>query len=126
LPGPLFSFAAYLGAVAAPPAGSIAAALLALTAVFLPGLLLAVAGLRAFHWIASTPRALGALAGIDAAVVGVLGAALYDPVWTSAVADPADALVGAAGFVLLQRWKVAPLAVVVFCVAVATLRQLAR
>ncbi len=123
LPGPLFAFAAYLGAVAVPPGGGFFAAALALTAVFVPGLLLAIAGLRAFQWIESMPRALGALAGINAAVVGMLGAALYDPVWTSAVADAGDALVAASGFVLLQRWKVAPLAIVVSCVTVALLRQ---
>ncbi len=55
--------------------------------------------------------------------VGMLGAALYDPVWTSAVMDAGDVLVAASGFVLLQRWKVAPLAIVVSCVTVALLRQ---
>lgn len=124
LPGPLFSFAAYLGAVAAPPGGGSVIAALALIAIFAPGLLLAVAGLRVFQWIESMPRALGALTGINAAVVGVLGAALYDPLWTSAVIDAGDALVAVSGLVLLQRCKVAPLAIVGLCVTVALLRQL--
>jgi chromate transporter len=70
-------------------------------------------------------RAFGAaLAGINAAVVGILAAALYDPVCTTAIRGAFDALIALAGFVLLQRWKVAPLAVLAVCVGASCVRAL--
>lgn len=120
VPGPLFAFAAYLGAAMAPSHGLAQAAAwasLALVAVFLPGLLLAVAGARLWSWLGSHPAAGAALAGINAAVVGVLGAALYDPIWTSAIEGAADIAIALAGFLLLVRWRAPPLAVVALCVA---------
>ncbi|KKB07184.1 chromate transporter [Devosia geojensis] len=112
-PGPLFTFAAYLGAVMQPePAGPMGAAI-ALVAVFLPGLLLVVGALPFWDAFRTRPVAQAAMRGANAAVVGVLGAALYNPVWTSAVLTPADFALALAGFLLLTVWKTAPWIVVV-------------
>jgi chromate transporter len=123
MPGPLFTFAGYLGAVAEPAAGGIPGAAVALVAIFLPGLLL-VAGLLPF-WDAfrRRPTAQAAMRGTNAAVVGVLGSALYNPVWSSAVDGPRDFAIVAVGFVLLMVWRWPPLAVVVaMTVATALVR----
>ncbi len=113
VPGPLFTFAAYLGAVMQPePAGPLGAAI-ALAAVFLPGLLLVVGALPFWDAFRTRPVAQAAMRGANAAVVGVLGAALYNPVWTSAVLTPADFALALAGFLLLTVWKTAPWIVVV-------------
>jgi len=120
VPGPLFTFAAYLGAATAPNPGLAVTMLWATVAtvfIFLPGLLIAVAGLPLWSLISRHPAAAGALAGVNAAVVGVLGAALYDPIWTSAIRDGRDVAIALAGLLLLERWKLPPLAVVVLCVA---------
>lgn len=113
MPGPLFTFAAYLGAVAEPTPNGIVGAVIALVAIFLPGLLL-VAGLLPF-WdtFRRRPSAQATMRGTNAAVVGILGAALYNPVWTSAVTGPRDFAIAAVGFVLLTVWRWPPLAVVV-------------
>jgi chromate transporter len=112
VPGPLFTFAAYLGAVMEPAPNGIAGAVVALVAIFLPGLLL-VAGLLPF-WDAfrRRPAAQAAMRGTNAAVVGILAAALYNPVWTSAVTGQRDFAIAAIGFVLLVVWRLPPLAVV--------------
>ncbi|PXW25381.1 chromate efflux transporter [Paraburkholderia caballeronis] len=117
LPGPLFSFAAYLGWVAQPEPHRWAGALLATVAIFLPGLLLVIAALPYWTALRRRPSMAAALAGVNAAVVGLLASALYSPVWTSAVLNGTDFVVAVVAFALLVRWKVAPLAVVVFCVA---------
>ena len=122
MPGPLFSVAAYLGAVATH--GSASGAAVALLAIFLPGLLLAVAGVSLWGRLADHPRAGAALTGVNAAVVGILAAALYNPVWVSAVRDAGDVAVAAAGLILLQAVRAAPLIVVVLCVACSALRAL--
>ena len=123
MPGPLFTLAAYLGASLAPAhAGSGTIALwsaAALTAIFLPGLLIAVAGLSVWGWLGQHPRARGCLAGANAAVVGVLGAAFVTPVWTSAIASLADIAIAATGLMMLMRFRVAPILIVGFCVAAA-------
>jgi len=125
LPGPMFAFAAYLGAVvptAAPPA---LGALLALVAMFAPGLLLVVAVLPAWDRFGSRPGAAAAVAGVDAAVVGVLAAAFAGPVWSQGVLDPFDAMVALAGIAALVLARAPPLAVVAACVAAALLRAVA-
>lgn len=123
VPGPLFTFSAYLGAVAAPAAAGPPVRALwsatALAAMFAPGLLLSVAGQRMWAWVAGRPVARRGLAGVNAAVVGVLGAALYDPIWISAVLKPRDVAVVLIGFVLLERWRAAPIVIVGGCVAAA-------
>ncbi len=112
VPGPLFSLAAFLGAVAgAPPLGPAGAAL-GLVALFLTGLLLVAGALPFWDALRRHPRIAAAMRGANAAVVGILGLALYDPVWTSAVARPADFVVAAAGFLLLTLWRLPPVVVV--------------
>nr|WP_321983377.1 chromate efflux transporter [uncultured Lichenicoccus sp.] len=112
MPGPLFTFAAYLGAVSQPPSGALAGAAIALVALFLPGLLLLAGTLPFWSWLRGLPPARAALRGANAAVVGLLGMALYDPLWTSTILRPADFITVAGGFVLLTLWRVPPVAVV--------------
>jgi chromate transporter len=121
LPGPLFAFAAFLGAAAAPAGASLSWAIAAVLAIFLPGLLIAIAGLSLWRMGTQLPRAGGALAGLNAAVVGILGAALYNPVVTTSIHGAADAIIALAGFWLLQKWRMATLPVVALCVAGAAL-----
>ena len=126
VPGPLFTFAAYLGAIVAPPGAAALWSAAALVFLFLPGLLLALAGLPLWAWLGRHPAARGALAGINAAVVGVLGAALYSPIWVSAVGNGRDVAIALTGFLLLERWRAPPLLVVIFCVAAALLTLAGR
>jgi chromate transporter len=112
LPGPLFTFAAFLGAVANIPPHGIAGAVLALLAIFIPGMLCLVGTLPFWNTLSADPRARATMLGTNAAVVGLLGAALYNPVWTSAVDNPIDFAIAAAGFVLLIAWRAPPLLVV--------------
>lgn len=109
VPGPLFTFAAYLGTVI----GGIGGAVLALLAIFLPGFLLLVGVLPFWNGLRSRPWAQAALRGANAAVVGLLGAALYHPVWTGAVLTPLDFALALAGFLALTVWRAAPWMVVV-------------
>jgi chromate transporter len=128
IPGPLFTFSAYLGAIVA-PAGAGAGLLwssVALVFIFMPGLLIALAGLPVWLWLGHHPAARAALAGVNAAVVGVLGAALYSPIWLSAVASGRDVAIALAGFLLLERWRAPPLVIVIFCVGAALLSALVR
>jgi chromate transporter len=112
VPGPLFTFAAYLGAIGPAPNG-LAGATIALVALSLPGLLLVYGMLPYWDALRLLPSAQAAMRGTNAAVVGILGAALYNPVWTSAVLTPRDFVVALAGFLLLTVWKLAPWIVVV-------------
>jgi chromate transporter len=89
----------------------------AVAAIFLPGLLLVAGVLPLWRALAARPGAARAVAGVNAAVVGLLGAALYDPVWTSAVRGPADLAIALAGFTLLAAWRLSALWVVAWCVA---------
>jgi chromate transporter len=117
VPGPLFTFSAYLGAVMRPEPNGIAGAVIALIGVFLPGLLLVVGTLPFWDSLRTRPAAQAAMRGANAAVVGVLGAALYTPVWTSAILDAGDFALALAAFVLLTVWKLAPWIVVAFTAA---------
>jgi chromate transporter len=113
VPGPLFTFAAYLGAVVSPGPHGMVGAALGLIGIFLPGILILLGALP--FWDASRQRA-GAQAimrGINAAVVGLLGAALYDPLWMSSVKSVRDFAVALVGFVLLTAWRMPPLIVVI-------------
>ena len=112
VPGPLFTFAAYLGAMI-DPASRLAGATLALVAIFLPGILLVLGTLPFWGLLRNRARAQAAMHGVNAAVVGLLGAALYDPVWTSAVRTRGDFALALIGFVLLVAWRLPPLAVVI-------------
>jgi chromate transporter len=117
VPGPMFTLAAYLGARLPGAEGGIVGATVALLAIFLPGFLLIAGVLPLWRSASERPLAARAIAGVNAAVVGLLGAALYDPVWTSAVRDAADASIALVGFTLLAAWRVSPLFVVLWCVA---------
>jgi chromate transporter len=121
VPGPLFTLSAYLGAIVAPHSAAPLWATVALICMFLPGLLIALAGIPVWTWLGRRPAARGALAGVNAAVVGVLGAALYDPIWRSAVVNGRDLAIALTGFLLLERWRVPPIVVVVLTVAAAVL-----
>jgi chromate transporter len=124
IPGPLFTFSAYLGAAVAPPAPPGAALLwsaVALIFMFLPGILVALAGLPVWSWVGRRPAARAALAGVNAAVVGILGAALYSPIWVSAVMSGRDLAIALTGFLLLDRWRVPPVAIVILTVSAAVL-----
>jgi chromate transporter len=113
VPGPLFTFAAYLGAVAKTSPHGLTGAALGLFGIFLPGMLLLVGTLPFWESFRKRARAQAAMRGVNAAVVGVLGAALYNPVWVSSVKTPGDFGVALLGFVLLTVWRVPPLAVVI-------------
>jgi chromate transporter len=112
VPGPLFTFAAYLGATMRPPPSGIAGAAIALFSIFLPGLLLVYGMLPFWDRLRARQTAQAAMRGANAAVVGILAAAFYNPVWTSAVLTPADFGAALAGFLLLTVWKAPPWAVV--------------
>lgn len=117
VPGPMFTLSAFLGARAEVGEGAIVGAITALAAIFLPGFLLLAGILPQWRELARQPKAVSAIAGINAAVVGLLGAALYDPVWISAVRGPLDVAVALVGFTLLAAWRASALLVVVWCVA---------
>jgi chromate transporter len=117
MPGPLFTFAAYLGAASAPAHAAIIWAMLALAAIFLPGLLLSIVGLSLWSRFALIPAAQAMLAGVNAAVVGVLGAALYNPIGITAIHSGTDVGVVIVGFVLLQWRRVPPILVAALMVA---------
>jgi chromate transporter len=124
VPGPLFTFAAYLGAIGPAPNG-LAGALIALIALSLPGLLLVYGMLPYWDALRRHPTAQAAMRGTNAAVVGILGAALYHPVWTSAVLTPRDFAVALTGFLLLTVWKFAPwIVVILFAAAGVILRMI--
>lgn len=116
VPGPLFTFAAYLGAASAAEPNGWMGALLCLVAIFLPSLLLVLAALPHWQALRRQQGARAALAGVNASVVGLLLAALYHPVWTSAIRGPEDFALALAAFLLLVAWRVSPLAVVVLTV----------
>ncbi|MDF2990760.1 MAG: chrA [Microbacterium sp.] len=112
VPGPLFTFAAYLGAVSSVGPGGVGGAAIALVAIFLPGFLVLVGVLPFWDAVRERPLVRAAMRGANAAVVGILGAALYTPVFTTAVTGPAPFLLALLGFVLLTRFRVPAWAVV--------------
>jgi chromate transporter len=115
VPGPLFTFAAYLGAVMGPQPNGWTGAAICLVAIFLPSFLLVIGVLPFWQALRGKPFAQSALTGVNAAVVGLLLAALYNPVWLSAVMGPLDLAVALAAFLLLAVWKTPPWLVVVLC-----------
>lgn len=112
VPGPLFTFSAYLGAVMSPEPNGWAGAALAVVAIFLPGFLLVVGALPYWDGLRQRTSVQSALRGASAAVVGILLAALYDPVWTSSIKTTADMALALVAFGLLMFWKWSPLYVV--------------
>lgn len=113
VPGPLFTFAAYLGAVMGPEPHGWTGSWLTLVAIFLPSFLLVVGALPFWDLLRAVPVFQSALKGINAAVVGLLLTALYKPVWTSAIHAPADFGLGLVAFSLLMFWKFPPWLVVI-------------
>jgi chromate transporter len=113
VPGPLFTFAAYLGAVVTLSPHGLGGAALGLVAIFLPGILVLIGTLPFWETFRTHAGAQAMMRGVNAAVVGVLGAALYNPVWTSSVKTPRDFGIALVGFVLLTVWRAPPLFVVV-------------
>ncbi|HEY0942606.1 MAG TPA: chromate efflux transporter [Steroidobacter sp.] len=124
VPGPMFSLAAFLGARIENIGGTGVGALVSLLAILLPGFLLVAGVLPVWRSITQYPGAARALAGVNAAVVGLLAAALYDPVWTSAIRGLPDFAIVLAGFVLLVALRTSSLLVVAWCVIASTLRTL--
>ncbi|HTZ36754.1 MAG TPA: chromate efflux transporter [Stellaceae bacterium] len=125
-PGPLFTFAAYLGTVMGPAPNGWLGGLICLVAIFLPSPLLLVAALPYWATLRRRSAVQSALRGINAAVVGILLAALYNPVWTSAIFGPRDVAIGIVAFLLLALWRVPPWIVVILgAAATAALSLLA-
>ena len=113
VPGPLFAISAYLGAVATVPPSGIVGAAIALVGIFLSGMLILVGALPFWDEFRKRLSAQAVMRGVNAAVVGILAAALYNPVWTSAVRDVRDFALALAGFLLLTVWKIPPWIVVI-------------
>lgn len=124
IPGPLFTFSAYLGALMSPTAGPVLGAVLALGGIFLPGMLLLLGVLPFWDRLRALQPARAVMAGTNAAVVGILGAALYQPVWTSAVRGPEDFALALTAFALLAVWRLPPWVIVALTVAGAVLVEL--
>ncbi|KJH67508.1 chromate transporter, partial [Chromobacterium violaceum] len=119
LPGPLFAFAAFLGAAG----GGWLDGVLALAAIFLPGFLLLAGALPFWRRMCAAPGAQSALAGVNAAVVGLLLAAFYHPVWTETVRAPADFAAALLALLALAAWRLPPWLVVGLCAAAGWLTR---
>jgi chromate transporter len=115
VPGPLFTFSAYLGTVMGPAPNGWIGAILCLVAMFLPAFLLVIGPLPFWDDLRRRSWAQGALRGVNAAVVGLLLSALYNPVWTSGILNAGDFALAVAAFLLLFMWKTPPWLVVIFC-----------
>jgi chromate transporter len=122
VPGPMFTLALYLGAKLPGAMGGLAGALCALCSIFLPGLLLVAGVLPLWRKLATLPLAAAAIAGVNAAVVGLLAAALYDPVGINAIHAPVDALIVGVSLLLLRAWSRSALLVVAWCVVASLAR----
>lgn len=114
VPGPLFTFSAYLGVVMHPSPNGILGATIALISIFLPAFLLVIGALPFWNTIRHHPAFQSVLTGINASVVGILIAALYNPVWMSAIKSTVDFCIAIAAFGLLVIWKLPPWIVVLF------------
>ena len=115
VPGPLFTFAAYLGAVMQPAPNGWVGATLCLVAIFLPSFLLMVGALPFWEELRRQALVQSALRGVNAAVVGLLLAALYQPVWTAGILTAGDYALAITAFLLLYLWQAPPWLVVVLC-----------
>lgn len=112
VPGPLFTFAAYLGTLSSAGPGGVAGAAVALAGIFLPGFLLLVGVLPFWDRFRTRPQAQALMRGANAAVVGILAAALYNPVFTTAITGAGPFCLALVCFVLLIAWKAPPWLVV--------------
>lgn len=126
VPGPLFTFAAYLGALASTGPGGVLGASLALVAIFLPGFLLLIGVLPFWNALQQRGSARSIMRGVNAAVVGVLAAALYNPVFSTTITGPAPFALAALCFALLMFWKAPPWVVVLVGAAGGVILTLLR
>jgi chromate transporter len=117
VPGPLFTFATYLGAAMKTEPNGMAGATIGLVAIFLPGILILCGTLPFWDALRAYPLTQAGMRGTNAAVVGILAAALYNPVWTTAVLAPRDFALALTAFVLLTVWNCPPWVVVVITAA---------
>lgn len=124
IPGPMFSVAMFLGTRLQGVPGGLTGASVSLVSIFLPGFLLLAGALPFWQRLASYHAALRALAGVNAAVVGLLAAALYDPLWTGAVLDPFDFVIAASAFALLAAARTPVLLVIAWCVLLSVAQAL--
>ena len=121
VPGPIFTFAAYLGASMGPEPNGLAGAALAMAALYLPSFLIVVATLPSFGALRSRVEVQAVLSGVNAVVVGILLSALYDPLWSSAILGPEDFGLAVVAFGMLAFWKLPSWLVVVLTAAGAGL-----
>lgn len=124
VPGPMFTLSAFLGERMQGGYGGTLGAVVSLLAIFLPGLLMVSGSLPFWRALAARDQAARMLAGVNAAVVGLLAAALYNPVWVSAVRDAEDFAIALIAFALLVAARWSPLGVVAWCVVASALRTL--
>lgn len=122
IPGPMFAFSAYLGALIPTGLSPWLGAFTALSFMFLPGFLLISAALPVWQKISERPKATQIIAGINASVLGILGAALYDPIFTSSIQSNIDLAIGIIGFSMLAFWRKSPILVVLWCVGASLLK----
>jgi chromate transporter len=120
VPGPLFTFAAYLGTVMGPAPNGWTGGLICLVGIYVPSFLLLMGILPFWDALRTRGGVQAALRGVNAAVVGLLLTALYTPVWTSAIFTPADFGLGVVAFLLLVMWRVPPWLVVILGAVGAT------
>ena len=125
IPGPMFAFAAYLGALIPTGFNSWIGAAVALLFMFLPGFLLLTAALPFWQTIAHKAKMASAIAGVNATVVGILAAALYDPIFTSSIHSNSDLAIAVVAFSMLTIWKLSPLWVVLITVSSSVLLSIA-
>jgi chromate transporter len=121
VPGPLFTFSAFLGAATQPGLAGLRTGLVALVAIFVPSFLLLLGVLPFWERLRATPSVQVALRGVNAAVVGILLAALYNPVWTSAIFSATDFAIALGAFLLLAFWSWPAWLVVIVTALVAAL-----
>jgi chromate transporter len=121
IPGPMFAFSAYLGAVTPTGYNPWFGAAIALLFIFIPGLLLVAGVLPFWRAISDHAAVANAVAGVNASVVGLLAAALYDPIFTSAIQNTLDLAIGLIAFALLSIWRLSTLIALVWSLAASTL-----
>lgn len=121
VPGPLFTFAAFLGAAMTSPPTAWLGGLICLAAIFIPSFLLIAGALPFWQQLRANARMQAALMGINAGVVGLLLAALYDPVWTSAIVGPKEFAMALVALIALMAWKLPPWLVVLASAAIGWL-----
>jgi chromate transporter len=124
VPGPLFTFAAYLGALMNIQPNGLLGGVICLISIFLPGLLLLIGMLPFWDDFRRLASAKSLMRGVNAAVVGLLGSALYSPLWTSSINNANDFALALLGFVLLTVWKVSPFIIVIISTSGAVLLSL--